>query len=80
MNREDVLRMARQAGFYLLPESEAISDVITVQRTLDFAAAIRSATKEEDARICEEQSKRWHADQRDVYVTHECVAAIRASK
>ena len=34
--------------------------------------------REECAKVCVEQSERWHTDQRDVYVAHECAAAIRA--
>jgi hypothetical protein len=36
------------------------------------------AEREACAKVCLEQSARWHNDQRDVYVAHECAAAIRA--
>jgi hypothetical protein len=36
------------------------------------------AEREACAKVCIEQSARWHTYQRDVYVAHECAAAIRA--
>lgn len=49
---------------------------------LNFAAAIRAATKEEDARICEEKHDHWRWDDEPDSASgpRECAAAIRASK
>lgn len=74
MNREHIVQMARDAG--LLPRwAIAFTDAEKVER---FAAAIRAATKEEDAKICD-----WLALERDSIgrVSLQMGAdAIRASK
>ena len=67
MNRDDIIRMAREAGSI---DSEDVIETVY--------AAFTAAEREECAKVCIEQSERWHTDQRDVYVAHECAAAIRA--
>ena len=47
----------------------------------ELEAAVKAAVEAEReacAKLCIEQSARWHTDQRDVYVAHECAAAIRS--
>lgn len=73
MDKEQIIQMARDAGFgnYAYEAAEIFER---------FAAAIRAATKEEDARICESEPERqrgdgvWSCDQKA------CAEAIRASK
>lgn len=52
MNREQIIQMARdaeEAAKYVTPQGLEYKE----EFVLRFAAAIRAATKEEDARICE---------------------------
>lgn len=85
-NREDIIKLAREAGFCTLLPSEHIDgtggiyvgdDDIT-DSLKRFTALVAAAEREACAKVCIEQSARWHTDQRDVYVAHECAAAIRS--
>jgi uncharacterized membrane protein len=67
----DTLEMAREAGI-------AIRSNWAEQELKAFEALVRADEREACAKVCLEQSARWHNDQRDVYVAHECAAAIRA--
>lgn len=71
MDKEQIIQMARDAGInvsqgYLLRFAGVEDDL---ER---FAAAIRAATKEEDAKICEDKENGWS----DMV----CAQAIRDSK
>lgn len=72
MNREDVLRIAREVG---IPEFEEVFSANSDDLGR-FAAAILSATKEEDADICDELEMR---NKRAVGPA-DCGVAIRISK
>ena len=78
---EEIIKMARKAGgtqpkprmqpyFWRMHEGD-------LERFFRMAQA---AEREACAKVCVEQSARWHTDQRDVYVANECAAAIRARK
>lgn len=90
MKREQIIQMARDAGLgsSLMP-FEAIDcnggvwmdgDHNYIEELERFAFAIRSAVKDEDAKICEQEPERqrgdgvWSCDQKA------CAEAIRASK
>lgn len=85
MNREQIIQMAREAGFETLPttkEREFICDIADLER---LVAAIRLATKEEDAKICEEElvDEKSTGSSEDVaynYAILHAAKAIRASK
>ena len=51
MNREDIIRMARQAGSLI--ETAQEKDLLWLER---FAAIVASAEREACAKICEEHS------------------------
>lgn len=71
MDREQIIQMAREINGVLLLEIlelEPNGDYL-----IEFAAAIRAATKEEDAKICE-SFEAWNYDSQG------CAEAIRASK
>ena len=82
MNRETIIQMAREngiaIGFDMAHEDEvACFSLVLLER---FAAAIHAATKEEDARICED-SQKGDARKQSRYETARKIAdAIRASK
>lgn len=92
MNREDITRMAREAGWSGIytqwrepdgspdwtPVKESLTVPVTMEQIESFAALVAAAEREACAKLCIEQSARWHTDQRDVYVAHECAAAIRS--
>lgn len=85
MNREKIIQMARDAG---LEEMWDLTPLFT-GKLERFAAAIRAATKEEDAKICSDiadhaaqtayksNSAEWMGRAAEV---SRCISAIRASK
>ena len=76
MNREDIIRMAREAG---LPSSELYHK--NLER---FAALVAAAEREACAKVCDTEARMWshvdvtgrRSDQSDAAAT--CAAAIRA--
>ena len=81
MNREKIIEIARECGLHYWD-----MDNLCFQQSQDidlleaFASAIRAATKEEDARICED-SQKGDARKQSRYETARKIAdAIRASK
>ena len=77
MNREKIIKMARESGISVFEKIEtAVSQLECIER---FAAAIRAATKEEDAEICENYGENF---ERDDYksLAFSCADGIRASK
>lgn len=87
MNREQIIQMARDAGFDV-DEADFIFAPLTkrsgIQLELErFAAAIRAATKEEDAKICDALGDETDNPIDGVFVNHppsHCAKSIRASK
>ena len=81
MNREDIIRMAREAGGYLaeLPKRDAwlfIEDEYHLER---FAALVASAEREACANICEEMRVYVGRDNAVIQSSaKDCAAAIRA--
>ena len=80
MDKKQIIQMALQHGFMLSTsygqEAKKLMPVSDSETIIAFAAAIRAATKEEDAKICEDQ---WDIDGScsDNFL---CADAIRASK
>lgn len=76
MNRDQIIQIARDAGAYEcfigMIGSQDVG-AIRVEWLESFAAAIRAATKEEDAQICDDL---WQDD----CTAMDCRNAIRASK
>lgn len=69
MNREDIIRMAREAG--LLGKPTYIHGLEA------FAAIVASAEREACAKVCEEQAKEY-ASMAAWKLCNECANAIRA--
>jgi hypothetical protein len=87
MNREDIIRMAREAGFAVrkFGDKDQVMEGDNYHIQTDeierFAALVAAAEREACAKVCEEQSERWalpvnSADYRLMW--GECAAAIRA--
>ena len=75
MNRDDIIRMAREAR--LLPEWVDLcrKDEDALVR---FAALVAAAEREACAKVCEESVESdWH-NQDNIDTAYECAAAIRA--
>lgn len=86
MDKEQILQMAKKAGFYFMdagygPEVlHSVDHHYSEECFMRFAAAIRAATKEEDAKICESEPMRQRGDGVFACDQKACAEAIRASK
>lgn len=77
MDKEQIIQMAREAGL-------ASFGGWTEQNIENFAYAVRAATKEEDAKICESESLTYTIGSDEEcgweMAIEECASSIRASK
>lgn len=84
MNREQIIQMALEAGgFYpriYHPSSPEPRISISNEQLEAFADAIRAATKEEDAKICENMANEKEATPEQEFALDLASDAIRASK
>ena len=71
MTRDDIIKMAREAGI-LAPQYRD-----HIEHLERFAAMVAAAEREACAKVCEEQIDRW-TDDRARYCASECAATIRA--
>jgi len=72
MTRDDIIRMAREAGFNV--EQGFLLRVTGIDEDLErFAALVAAAEREACAKLCEEYDDGRHANRADL-----CAAAIRA--
>ena len=87
MNREDIIRMAREAGFHIviddLPGDQVRRSVKSVNtyctdEIARFAKMVAANEREECAKMCEEHVNRPHLEFLDRRTPQECAAAIRA--
>jgi hypothetical protein len=70
MAREDITRMAREAGFVGFDGENG-----SLRR---FAALVRADEREACAKVCEAYNKRQCYNDEDMAVANECAASIRA--
>jgi hypothetical protein len=75
MNREDIIRMAREAGF-----SEWAVGLSKMPLHLErFAALVASAEREACAKMCEAQEyEYWKSTESQDFTPQDCADAIRA--
>ena len=73
MDKEQIIQMAREAGL-------ASFGGWTEQNIENFAYAVRAATKEEDAKICENMANEKEATPEQEFALDLASDAIRASK
>lgn len=58
MNREDIIRMAREVG--IDPESDTLCNYDGwVETLVDFAALVAAAEREACAKVCDEEGLLW---------------------
>ena len=79
MNRDDIIRMAREAG----GSREDPSDLLTLDILERFAELVAAAEREACAKMCDEQGNgrkamEHYAALTYAKATHDCAAAIRA--
>ena len=75
MNRDDIIRMAREAGF---PERRAFSDLSDLYPRLErFANLVAAAEREACAKVCENGTFLHDFSPEAVY-SRACARAIRA--
>jgi hypothetical protein len=87
MKREDVIRMAGEAGFNLHHNPELYDCMVANYKSIErFAALVAEAEREACAKACDEASLRFHAlwekfeyseDQSMSIAASQCAAAIR---
>ena len=74
MTQDEIIRTAREVGFYGLPVDERLER---------FAALVAEATLEKAAKVCEEQKQEWKASvyrNGAIAAIGGCAAAIRSMK
>lgn len=76
MKRDDIIRMAREAGWPRFAVDN-LPGTLDMERLERFAALVASAEREACAKASESQIDRW-VDDRARYAASECAAAIRA--
>ena len=66
MNREDIINMAREAGFedgyggHLFPPGDYMEEVVPVtDEIVRFAALVAAAEREACAKVCENEAKQY---------------------
>ena len=82
MNREEVIRMAKEAGVTPVNRAhlgmEPIWWSVTIEDIERFAALRDAAMKERCAKACESVCLNEHGKYREDSESHECAIAIRA--
>ena len=71
MNRDDIIRMAREAGYI----DSQFTPITTLER---FAALVAAAEREACARVCDEKREEWGWDDDGQLAARDCANAIRA--
>jgi len=81
MNRDDIIRMAREAGFIrVMQVYEDGSEIVTVapiEELTRFAELVAAAEREVCAKVCEEVMGAWTETNYNA-ACGDCAAAIRA--
>ena len=73
MTRDDIIRMAREAGY-----GESMSD-LHAPALERFAALIAAAEREACAKVCEAEAEKWEGDDGPICAEARlCAVAIRA--
>ena len=79
MNRDDIIRMAREAGFPVSKWDDGVDEVmdgdnyhIQTDQVIDFANLVAAAEREACAQVCDDM------DHDGVMIAADCAKAIRA--
>ena len=83
MTRDEIIRMAEEAGFYFhdagyAPILHTVAGEYSEACFERFAALVAADERIACAISCEVNAARWVDDMRKNYAAHECAAAIRA--
>jgi len=88
MTREDIIRMAREAGFFTLTAEECVKktggvffglcDDSVYDELKRFAALVAAAEREACAKVCEAEYEGYDWADREKDATEDCAQAIRA--
>ena len=78
MNREDIIRMAREAGFEVYGTDVWITDGWWLEELERFAALVAAAEREACAKVCDAVQKKNEDDGAWMWEARNCAAAIRA--
>ncbi len=71
MTRDDIIRMAREAGF-----ADGVAEIVGLEGFARFAALVAAAEREACAKVCEDLTLA-HPGRADL-TADQCAAAIRA--
>jgi hypothetical protein len=78
MNREDIIRMAREAGFEVYETDVWITDGWWTEELERFAVLVSAAEREACAKLCDAVQKKNEDDGAWMWEARNCAAAIRA--
>lgn len=82
MNKDDIIRMAREAGMQFQGGFVRIVECVTQPELERFATIVRAAALEEAAKVCENMTLEWedqpYIAQAELATMMDCAAAIRA--
>ena len=59
MTRDDIIRMAREAGLPYMYQTGEVANLGLVER---FAALVAAAEREACAKVCEDEAQKWEGD------------------
>ena len=78
MNREQIIRMAREAGFEVYGTDVWITDGWWLEELERFASLVAAAEREECAKACEELLTIINSGDEHMDGVTDCIVAIRA--
>ena len=78
MNREDIIKLAREAGFEVYGTDVWITDGWWLEELERFAALVAAAEREECAKACEELLSTGGSGDEHRDGVADCISAIRA--
>ena len=78
MNREDIIKLAREAGFEVYGTDVWITDGWWTEELERFAAIVAAAEREECAKACEELLTIINSGDEHMDGVTDCIVAIRA--
>ena len=78
MDREEIIRMAREAGFEVYETDVWITDGWWLEELERFAALVAAHEREACAKVCDAVQKKNEDDGAWMWEARNCAAAIRA--
>ena len=78
MNKEDIIRMAKEAGFEVYETDVWITDGWWLEELERFAALVAEHERDQCAKVCDAVQKKNEDDGAYMWEARNCAAAIRA--